>query len=164
MKVAPSMMFRRSFFGLLVTTGGAIAAGIIAIPAAITGLSPILRPHRRNAWRAVGRLDSFPIGSVQTTKVAGGQRWPRPLPAEAVFVWRPTSDDLVVFSRRCTDLACPLQHDAGSGCFFCPCHGGIFSQSGEVMAGPPDRPMDRYASRVREGIVEIDLASLPPGV
>jgi menaquinol-cytochrome c reductase iron-sulfur subunit len=156
------MISRRGFFGLLVAAGGMVAAGIIGIPALLTGLSPILRARRRESWKPLGRFDSFPVGVVQTTEVPPVRSWPRPLPSEAVFVWRPTAEELVVFSRRCTDLACPLQHDAGSGCFFCPCHGGIFSENGDVMAGPPDRPMDRYASRVREGIVEVDLASVPP--
>jgi menaquinol-cytochrome c reductase iron-sulfur subunit len=81
---------------------------------------------------------------------------------KGVFVWRETADRLVVYSRNCTDLSCPVTWDEGSGWFYCPCHGGIFNQQGEPVAGPPNRPLYRYATRVREGVVEIDLKSLPP--
>jgi menaquinol-cytochrome c reductase iron-sulfur subunit len=57
-----------------------------------------------------------------------------------------------------------LDYDRGSACFFCPCHGGIFRQNGERLAGPPKRPMYRYAHRLRDGIVEIDLQSVPAGI
>ena len=30
------------------------------------------------------------------------------------------------------------------------------------MAGPPNKPLYRYANRVRDGVLEIDLFSLPP--
>jgi menaquinol-cytochrome c reductase iron-sulfur subunit len=68
----------------------------------------------------------------------------------------------VVFSRNCTDASCPVVFDAGSDCFLCPCHGGVFSKDGTPLHGPPPRPLWRYAARVRAGVLEIDLNSLPP--
>jgi hypothetical protein len=72
---------------------------------------------------------------------------PRPLSRQGVYVWRPTDEEVVVFSRSCTDLGCPVIWDGGSQCFFCPCHGGIFARDGRRMAGPPDRELYRYANR-----------------
>ena len=68
----------------------------------------------------------------------------------------------VVFSRVCTDVGCPVTYDRGSACFLGPCHGGIFTQDGTPIHGPPPRPLYRYAARVRDGVLEIDLNSLPP--
>ncbi|WP_164102419.1 QcrA and Rieske domain-containing protein [Candidatus Laterigemmans baculatus] len=84
--------------------------------------------------------------------------------AQSVYVWRRSAEEVVVFSRSCTDLGCPVTWDPGSHCFLCPCHGGIFAKDGERMAGPPDRPLYRYANRVRDGRLEIDLSSVPPMV
>jgi Rieske Fe-S protein len=41
--------------------------------------------------------------------------------------------------------------------FLCPCHDAKFGQQGEVLDGPPPRPLDRYAEfRVNEeGLLEI---------
>lgn len=142
-----------------------IAAGIVGIPALITGLSPALQGRRREVWRPVGRPEDFPVGTVRQGLVpADREGWPRSFRRQAVFVWRQSKVEIVVYSRSCTDLGCPLDYDPGSACFFCPCHGGIFAQDGERLAGPPNGPMYRYAHRLRDGVLEIDLSSLPPGV
>ena len=139
-----------------------LVAGVVGIPALLTGLSPALRP-RRETWRPVGRLKDFPVGAVHKSVILTDPRvWPRSFGQQAVFVWRRSGDEIVVFSRSCTDLGCPLDYDPGSACFFCPCHGGIFAQDGERLAGPPNGPMYRYAYRVREDVLEIDVFSIPP--
>ncbi len=156
-------MTRRSLFGWLVSVGTALVAAIVGLPVLLFGLSPALQPRRREIWRPVGWLRDFPVGAIQESLVAGDRKsWPRSFRAQVVFVRREAERDVVVFSRRCTDLGCPLTYDPGSTCFFCPCHGGIFTQDGARLAGPPNGPMYRYAHRVREGVLEIDLASLPP--
>jgi menaquinol-cytochrome c reductase iron-sulfur subunit len=157
-------MNRRSFFGLFVTGGAVLAAGMVGIPALLTGLSPALQGRRHPVWRPVGRLEDFAVGAVYQGLIpADRQGWPRSLGRQAVFVWRRSEAEMVVFSRSCTDLGCPLDYDAGSACFFCPCHGGIFAQDGQRLAGPPNRPMHRYVHRLRDGVIEIDVTSLPPG-
>ena len=157
-------MIRRSFFGILVTSVSVFVAGVVGIPVLITGLSPALQPRGRARWRSIGRVDDFPVGEVREGVIlANRTAWPRSLPRQAVYVWRRSETELVVFSRSCTDLGCPLDYDRGSTCFFCPCHGGIFAQNGERMAGPPNGPMHRYVHRVRDGIIEIDVTSIPPG-
>jgi Rieske Fe-S protein len=32
--------------------------------------------------------------------------------------------------------------------FRCPCHGGVFDAEGNVVEGPPPRPLDRVEVRV----------------
>lgn len=156
-------MIRRSFLAMLVSGVSLLVAGVVGIPALITGLSPALQPRRGERWRPVGRVADFPIGEVcEGAILVSRTDWPRLLPRQAVYVWRRSQDELIVFSRNCTDLGCPLHYDRGSTCFFCPCHGGIFKQDGERLAGPPNRPMDRYVHRVRDGVVEIDTSSIPP--
>ncbi len=156
-------MRRRTLLGLLVSGASLLVAGVVGIPAVITGLSPALRPPRQETWRSIGRLSDFPTGAVGMGIVVGDTTvWPRSFRSQAVFVSRQTDDDVVVFSRSCTDLGCPLTYDPGSTCFFCPCHGGIFAQDGTRLAGPPKGPMYRYAHRIRDGVLQIDLSSIPP--
>jgi menaquinol-cytochrome c reductase iron-sulfur subunit len=155
-------MTRRSLFGLLVSGGAMVIASVIAIPALLFGLSPAMQLRRRETWRPVGLLSDFPLGSVQVGEVTGDLKvWPRSFRRQAVFVSRRSDTELSVFSRSCTDLGCPLAYDPGSTCFFCPCHGGIFTQDGARLAGPPNGPMYRYAHRIRDGVLEIDISSVP---
>jgi Rieske Fe-S protein len=141
---------------------GLATAGMVGVPAAVTLLAPARRPPEPR-WRPLGALDGFAVGTVTSAVVeAPSPGWSRVLDRRAVYVWRPSEQELVVFSRSCTDLGCPIRWDPGSRWFFCPCHGGIFAEDGTVRAGPPNRPLDRFASRVVAGQVEIDLHSLPP--
>lgn len=155
-------MTRRMLLARVVTVAGAAAAAVIGVPALLFSFSPARRQEGAT-WQALDRLDTFPVGGVRAAVVrrpASG--WPRAFSEEAVFVWRRAADDVVVFSRTCTDLGCPVEWDAGSEWFFCPCHGGVFAKDGAPMAGPPPRPLYRYATRIRAGRVEVDVNSLPP--
>ncbi len=138
-------------------------AGVVGVPVLSTAVSPALEARGQETWRPLGPLKEFPVGTVRRARVgaAEGNR-AHSVRVRAVYVWRPAEDEVVVFSRNCTDLSCPVTWDPGSGWFYCPCHGGIFNREGEPVAGPPKRPLFRYANRVRDGVVEIDLGSLPP--
>ncbi len=68
-----------------------------------------------------------------------------------VFVTRdPASGEILAMSGECTHLTCPVQKrevvklkgdDVAP--LACPCHGGRFSRTGEVLEGPPPRPLRR---------------------
>lgn len=140
---------------------GLAVAGAIAVPPIVTVLSPVIRRRRRDVWRPIGRLDAFEAGTTTKALVdLPREDWAQALGVQAVYVRR-VHDELIVFSRKCTDLGCPVVWDPGSTWFFCPCHGGIFDEHGNPQAGPPPRPLYRYAHRIRDGVVEIDLASIP---
>lgn len=154
---------RRTALTMFLGVGGGAAALVAGVPVVLTALSPAF-VSREPAWQPLGRLDRFPIGEV-TDAIAEVPRddWAKGLRAKLVYVWRPVGhDEPVVFSRVCTDVGCPVNYDRGSACFLCPCHGGIFTQDGTPIHGPPPRPLYRYAVRVRDEILEIDLNSLPP--
>ncbi len=158
-------MTRRSLLGMLVLGASMVGASVVAIPAFLMSLSPVFQSRRQSLWRSVGRLEDYAIGAMHEGAIAGDRKtWPHSFREQAVFIWRRTEADLVVFSRSCTDLGCPLDYDHGSACFFCACHGGVFAQDGGRLAGPPNKPMHRYVHRVRDGMLEIDVTSLPPAV
>jgi menaquinol-cytochrome c reductase iron-sulfur subunit len=156
-------MNRRRWLAALIGLGGAVLGGVAAVPAVLAALTPALRPRRGRRWRAVGPLEDFSLGNVEKVIVPLDRGdWSQSLSEKAVYVWRRSEEEVIIYSRNCTDLSCPVNYDAGSECFFCPCHGGIFAKDGRPMAGPPSRPLYRYANRVRDGVLEIDLNSLPP--
>lgn len=156
-------MNRRDFISVTVKTGGAAAAAIVGIPTAVTVISPAWRSLRNPAWVDLAPLSDFPVGEVSLAVVeVRRDDWAEALRKRGVFVWRPHEQELRVFSRTCTDLGCPVAWDPGSGWYFCPCHGGIFDREGVPQAGPPPRPLYRYATRIVEGTLQIDLHSVPP--
>ena len=187
-------MKRRTLLTGLVVGGSLAVGGIVGIPVLVFALTP-REVDARQAWRGIGSLEDFPIGSMTAVEIVAVQR-PRGaegerdenspkvsaaagvLPSDnlrsltrgadealprGAFVWRRSVDELVVYSRSCTDLGCPLTFDRGSFCFVCPCHGGILNKYGKRLAGPPDRPMYQYQVRVVDGDqVQVDVLSVPP--
>jgi menaquinol-cytochrome c reductase iron-sulfur subunit len=156
-------MNKRTFSKFLIAGGGIVVSGVVGIPAFLAALSPSLRRDNKANWQPVGHIDDFKEG-VMTKAVVPVPRedWAQSLRNKGVFVLRGAAEKVIVFSRNCTDLSCPLAWDPGSGWFFCPCHGGIFSEQGEPKAGPPKDPLFRYSYRIRNRILEIDLNSIPP--
>src|SRR5690554_5405638 len=124
-------MTRRTLLIWLIRGMGASTAAVVGLPALATLLSPILARRRRGAaWAPVGPMGRFEIGEVgkAAIQLPQAEGFPRTVSQVGIFVWRRGEAELVVFSRNCTDLSCPVTHDPGSGWFFCPCHGGIFDE------------------------------------
>lgn len=53
------------------------------------------------------------------------------------------------FSAVCTHLNCTVQYEQDSHTIFCACHGGRFDLNGQVIGGPPPRPLEEYTVNVR---------------
>ncbi len=156
------MFSRRMLLPAAVGIFGSAISMLVVLPTVLSALSPLRSRSRASRWRSAGRLEEFEVGRVQPAVVDIQRRdWSRSLDSKTVFVYRRSLEEVVVYSRSCTDLSCPLVFDSGSECFFCPCHGAIFGKEGMPMKGPPSEPLFRYEARVRDGELEIDLSSLP---
>ena len=57
--------------------------------------------------------------------------------------------DLKAFSAVCTHLNCTVQYDGTAGVIWCACHNGKFDLNGQVISGPPPRPLEQYQVNVR---------------
>lgn len=60
--------------------------------------------------------------------------------------------DIRAFSATCTHLDCTVQYRAGDHRIWCACHNGFYDLDGINVAGPPPRPLTRFA-------VHVDAAS-----
>ena len=50
---------------------------------------------------------------------------------------------LYAFSAVCTHLGCLVHWDGATKRFICPCHHGVYDVEGNVVSGPPPRPLQR---------------------
>src|SRR4030043_659384 len=63
-----------------------------------------------------------------------------------------TSDgELRAFSATCTHLTCTVRYEGDTETLFCPCHNGRFDLAGNVISGPPPRPLEAYEVEVSGG-------------
>jgi Rieske Fe-S protein len=54
------------------------------------------------------------------------------------------------FSAVCTHLACTVQYRGEFGHIWCACHDGHYDpQSGQVLSGPPPRPLPEFSVAVK---------------
>lgn len=157
--VSPS---RRRFLARASYALGGLAAVLAALPVVGVFFSPVRR-EEREVWRAVGELDDFTVGETVMVSYVD----PEPLPwagkaaRSGAWVRREGDADFTAFSIYCTHTACPVTWSRGAELFLCPCHGGSFYPDGRVAGGPPPRPLDRLAVRVRGGRVELRTLGAP---
>ncbi len=133
---------RRSLLNWLL--GGAIVSLVVAT------LYPIARylyPSKVKAspadWLEVASLPEISIGGGKLVKYG----------REPVWVIQPSAGDYRALSAVCTHLGCivrwsPDYPEGHRGQFYCYCHAGVFDSLGNVLSGPPPRPLPSYQVRV----------------
>ncbi|SRR5579884_2184728 len=73
--------------------------------------------------------------------------------AQGILIHLP-GKGLVAYSDVCTHLSCAVTYQKGSKQLYCPCHEGFFdAATGEVLAGPPTRPLPLIELAVQDGII-----------
>jgi Rieske Fe-S protein len=61
---------------------------------------------------------------------------------------------LVAYSDVCTHLSCAVLYQPAERQFHCPCHEGRFdARTGDVLAGPPTRPLPLIQLEISGGYV-----------
>ena len=62
---------------------------------------------------------------------------------------RTPDGDLQAFNAVCTHLDCTVQYKADTSQIWCACHNGLYDLSGNVVSGPPPRPLERFVVNLR---------------
>ena len=73
------------------------------------------------------------------------------------FVIRTDATRVIAISAVCTHVRCILGFDRERRVLQCPCHDGRFDLGGNVLGGPPSRPLRSYEVAVRAGEVYVQL-------
>lgn len=55
-----------------------------------------------------------------------------------------SGNDLIVLSATCSHLGCSINLNTDAKRFDCPCHGSVFTLSGQVTHGPAVAPLSHY--------------------
>jgi len=150
---------RREFVTLATAAVGTLIGAVIGLPAIAYLLQPALRSTTTDTWIPLGKLDSYTIGvpTLFTFTRSTVNGWEKSTNSFGVFVLRKSQTDVAVFSNVCTHLSCRVNWNTDKKQFICPCHDGRFDLEGKVVAGPPPRPLDQYATKVEDGTLSIHL-------
>ncbi|HDL04255.1 MAG TPA: ubiquinol-cytochrome c reductase iron-sulfur subunit [candidate division Zixibacteria bacterium] len=64
-------------------------------------------------------------------------------------------DEVKAFSAICTHLDCTVQYREDLGTIWCACHNGHYDLEGRNIAGPPPRPLKKFAVHIENATGEI---------
>lgn len=147
---------RREFLEWVTKTNVTIIAVLYAIPAIAYIIGDSLRRRVEN-WIPLGPVSKVEFGTptlfkANVTRTAG---WVSSNDEFFIYVLTENGRDFIALSNICTHLGCRVRWIADREQFYCPCHVGIFDKEGNVISGPPPRPLDRYMVKVEREQISI---------
>jgi Rieske Fe-S protein len=152
-------MSRRALFSGGAMAAGGIATAAILLPAIGFALGPVF-DEVDEVWQDAGPESDFAadnytpkVLTLNTTAGEAGKTTVYIRKGNTALDERET--EYIAISTRCAHLGCPVRWVGPAQRFVCPCHGGVYNAKGEVEGGPPVRPLDRFATRVVDGTVQI---------
>jgi len=91
-------------------------------------------------------------------------------PDHSVFIFRERQGYFYALSAICTHLGCTTTWaaegtpDHKEGVIRCPCHGSVFSKTGEVLVGPAPRHLDRFKMTLVDDQLVVDTEDIVSSV
>jgi Rieske Fe-S protein len=150
---------RRKFLaGIIGVVAGAVTA-VVGLPAIAYIISPGVKNPNEDEWITLGPISSLepgvPTGFPYSRSIQDG--WVESTQTGVAYAVTHDGQTVTVFSNQCTHLSCRVTWKQDMNGFFCPCHDGLFDIDGEVVAGPPPRPLDEFESKIENGQIMILL-------
>ncbi|MBX3117453.1 MAG: Rieske (2Fe-2S) protein [Fimbriimonadaceae bacterium] len=146
---------RRKFLGIAVGVINIALIGAIVGPVLGFVASPLKR-RKKGEWVAVLDDSHLAPGDVKdvsfTMRIRDGFQ---DVDRQYTVFLRKSDDGVVCIDPACTHLGCRVKYQSDQHRFLCPCHGGVFNQDGDVVSGPPPRPLDKHPVKVEGGKIWI---------
>jgi menaquinol-cytochrome c reductase iron-sulfur subunit len=144
---------RNDFVKVVTAFIGSLISTIVGVPAIGYLVSPAARKPITEDWITLGMLEDYPIGKPISFKFTRStiNGWEKTVNSYGVYVIRQDESQVRVFSNICTHLSCLVSWHEDIQNYVSPCHNGHFDMLGEVLSGPPPRPLDEFTTKVEEG-------------
>lgn len=139
---------RRGFLDLALGLLGAVSAMGVVYPVGM-----YLWPREDKKEGGAARSMKFPVSDIPI----GEAKFVRFLNKPAVIV-RPNEQEIFALSAVCPHLGCVVKWNETGKEFFCPCHGGRFDIKGNVLGGPPPRPLPSFTAKLENEYIVVTEA------
>jgi len=137
MKINDSHIGRRNFLCGMIGGGAAAMTAGAAVPVAYFTVNPRVEPlpdfveYERADWeRAVKEFKYLDFGRIKV-----------------LLIQPPGTDsreELKVFDATCTHAECEVGYLADENRIYCGCHKAYYDIDGQVLSGPPPRPLRQF--------------------
>ena len=120
---------------------GGAAVGALALPSTGEAAPP---------KKQVARLADIKVGEPTAFSYPGDEPGYLVDMGRAVAGGAGPKRSLVAYSALCQHMGCPVNYDAKTGHFVCPCHASVFdpNKNGDCVEGPSTRGLPRIHLRV----------------
>lgn len=146
------VLSRRQFLKDIIYAVGGVIAATLAYPAVRYFIYPAVRKSPAEPFSQAASLADFTVGvpTFITYEERVQDGWATVTHSKGAWVVYNGGNNIVVFDPHCTHLGCGYSWNAGRKLFLCPCHGGVFDINGNVVAGPPPRPLDHIEYQINQ--------------
>jgi menaquinol-cytochrome c reductase iron-sulfur subunit len=143
---------RRNFLAMATAAIGGLIGVVVAIPAVAYIIGPALQRRTAENWVRLGPTSKVELGNptLFKTTVENQTGWIMSEEEISVYVLTENGRDFISLSNICTHLGCRVRWIADREEYFCPCHNAAYGKIGQVLSGPPPRPLDRYDTKVED--------------
>jgi len=147
---------RGNFMKITIAGIGGLIGLSYTIPAIAYVLGPALQKST-SEWIPLGSVSKVEVGvpTLFKTTLQTQTGWITNDEEFSAYVLTEDGQNFIVMSNICTHLGCRVRWIAEKGNFYCPCHNGVFAKNGTVVSGPPPRPLDRYESKIENGVIYV---------
>ena len=132
------MVKRRTFLDSLL--------GIGFVSTALSVLYPVLRFVIPPA-NAEPATDSIIAGKISEFKNNSGALVK--FGTKPAILVRTSDGNFKAFTAVCTHLECTVQYKPETSQIWCACHNGLYDLAGNVVSGPPPRPLEAFTVNLR---------------
>lgn len=163
-----STIGRRRFLRWGIYAIGAGVAGVLAVPAIGTFISPAIPSGTTREVRAavgevaqlsqiLGKFEAVTLPEIEFTDVFK----PAKLDSKSVFVRAlkanaSAPEDFLVLDQVCTHAGCSVTYQDAANQFTCPCHNAVYDNTGKNLKVAP-KPLGRYDVKIEEGKLTINV-------
>jgi Rieske Fe-S protein len=111
-------------------------------------------------FAAKAALDERESVSLPAAHIAGAEslapnsslNFSYPTERDSAILIRTADGAYHAYGQKCTHLSCPVYYARDHQRLECPCHEGAFNAAtGDVLYGPPPRPLDAIEIEMRDG-------------
>ncbi|HEX7019459.1 MAG TPA: Rieske (2Fe-2S) protein [Gemmatimonadaceae bacterium] len=164
----PIALGRRRFLKWVSGLGAATIGAIVGLPVLRAVLSPAMTKPTVDGWvKVADDIALLDIGKPIRLDFVLTQddAWVESRALNSVWLYTEDGDTFKAYNGHCTHLGCGYILDQDGKSFICPCHRGQFDiKSGQVLAGPPPRPLDVLNVQIRDSAVYVDYRDFRLGV
>jgi cytochrome b6-f complex iron-sulfur subunit len=152
MKLDESCIQRRCFLRNMLS-GGAAAIGACAV-------GPLLQ--YAGDFRETPPPDFLVLGRADYELPPGKGKMVLYGHIPALLLQPADGSPLRAFVATCTHLNCTVSYQPEKNRIFCACHNGIYDTRGQVLSGPPPRPLREFYTMLKRGklILALEKANL----